>query len=387
MRLLSSLPTLLVAAALLVPAFAARAADAKADQWMYVGTYTGPKSKGIYLFRFNADTGEAKPMGVAAELASPSFLAIHPSGKFLYAVSEVDQFDGKKAGFVSGYAIDRATGKLTSLNRQTTGGPGPCHVNITPNGKWLLVANYAGGSVEVLPIGADGKIGSPSAFDQHQGSSVNPQRQEAAHAHSIHADAAGRYVFVPDLGMDKIVIYQFDDQNGKLAPGTSALIKPGSGPRHFDFHPGRKFAYVINEMASTVTGFTYDSQRGVLTEIQTISTLPEDFKGESTCADVHVHPSGKFLYGSNRGHDSIAVFTIDPTTGKLTAAGQVSTQGKTPRNFAIDPSGKFLIAENQNSDSLVFFKIDPATGALQPTGLKIDTPAPVCIKFVAAEAK
>jgi 6-phosphogluconolactonase len=252
--------------------------------------------------------------------------------------------------------------------------------------KNLLVANYDGGSVAVLPIQTDGKLSPLSSFIQHHGTSVDKSRQEGPHAHSINLDAANHFAAVADLGLDKVLIYRFDAEDGKLAPNSppSVSVKPGSGPRHFAFHPTGRYAYVINEMKSTVTAFSYDAKSGTLKELQTISTIPEQFKDETSTAEVQVHPSGKFLYGSNRGHDSIAVFKIDESTGMLTAVDRTPTQGKTPRNFGIDPSGNFLLAANQDSDTVVVFRIDTQTGKLTPTGQKLEAPRPVCVKFVPA---
>lgn len=352
---------------------------------VYVGTYTGNKptdSKGIYRFDFDAKTGVAGEPAVAAETASPSFLAVHPGGKFLYAVGEVGTFEGKKTGAVSAFAI-QADGSLKLLNAKTSGGTGPCHLNVDPTGKAVLVANYGGGSCASLPIQADGSLGEPGSVMQHTGSSVNKGRQSEPHAHSINLDPAGRLAFCADLGLDKILVYKLDAAKATLTPHEPpfAAVAPGSGPRHFAFRPDGKFAYVCGEMTSTVVAFSYDAEKGVLSEIQTLSTLPEPVKGNST-AEVVAHPSGKAVYVSNRGHDSIAVFAVDEATGKLTAKGHVPTQGKTPRNFAVDPSGAWLFAENQGSDSIVIFKVG-ADGGLTPSGVSVKVPKPVCVRFVA----
>ncbi|MCS6863066.1 MAG: lactonase family protein, partial [Abditibacteriales bacterium] len=308
---------------------------------VYVGTYTGTKSKGIYVFEMDYTSGAVSPARLAGEAIHPSFLAIHPNGRFLYAVGEVSDFAGKKSGGVSAFAIDASTGHLTLLNQQSSGGAGPCHLVVDNAGKNVLVANYGGGSVAVLPIQADGTLREASCFIQHTGKSVNPQRQEAPHAHSINLDAANRFAFVADLGLDKVLIYRFDAAKGTLTPNDppAATVAPGAGPRHFAFHPSGRYAYVINEMGNTVTAFHYDAQKGILTEIQTLSTLPQGYTDVSHTAEVQVHPSGKFLYGSNRGHDSIAIYSIDQNTGRLSLVNIVSTQGKTPRNFGIDPTG------------------------------------------------
>jgi 6-phosphogluconolactonase len=303
---------------------------------------------------------------------------------FIYAIGEVGTFAGGKGGAVSAFSIDAATGKLTLLNQKSSRGPGPCHVTVDRLGKNALVANYGGGSVACLPIGEDGRLGDATAFIQHKGSSVNPQRQREPHAHSINLDAANRFAFVADLGLDKVLVYRFDPSAGTLEPNDppAAVIASGSGPRHFAFHPSGRFAYVINELNSTVTAFAYDAERGTLQTLQTVTTLPEGFDGKSFPAEVQVHPSGKFLYGSNRGHDSIACFAIDAATGRLTPIGHEPTQGKNPRNFGIDPTGAYLLAANQDGDNVVAFRIDPATGKLSPTGQSIRVPMPVCVKFM-----
>ncbi len=350
---------------------------------VYFGTYSGGKSKGIYVGELDLKSGSLQNVTLAAETKNPSFLAIHPSGKFVYAVGEMDQFDGKKSGAVSAYARDVATGKLTLLNQQPSQGQGPCHIAVDAAGKFAFVANYSSGTAGAFPIGDDGKLGEASAAVKHTGKSVNPQRQQAPYAHSINLDPANRFAFVADLGIDKVMIYRFDAGKGTLTANDppSVSVPPGGGPRHFAFHPNGKFAYVINEMGSTVTAFTFDATKGSLTEIQTISTLPADFQGNTSTAEVQVHPSGKFLYGSNRGHDSIAIFGIDGATGKLAPIGHESTQGKVPRNFGIDPTGTWLLAANQNSDSVVVFRIDSKTGTLKPTGQTVEVGKPVCVKF------
>lgn len=357
---------------------------ATSEYHVYVGTYTDGKSKGIYLFRLNPETGKLTPEGLAAESPNPSFIAIHPSKKYLYAANELSNYDGQNSGAVSSYLRDQKTGKLTFLNRQSTKGSGTCHLVVDKTGKYVLFANYNSGSVGAMPIHPDGSLAPACAFVQHKGSSINKDRQEGPHGHSINLDASNKHAYAADLGLDKILIYRFDSNDGSLKPNNPpfASIAPGSGPRHFAFHPSGRFAYVISEMANTVTAFSYASATGGLTEIQTIGSLPEGFSGTSYTAEVVVHPSGKFLYGSNRGHDSIAIFKIDEATGKLALLGTEPTQGKFPRNFVVDPTGTTLIAENQDSDSLVVFRIDPATGLLKPTGQVCEVGKPVCIKMV-----
>src|SRR5262245_11477435 len=353
---------------------------------VYIGIYTGEKGKGIYLSQLNPASGALSPAELAAETKNPSFLAIHPNHQYLYAVSEVADADNKLTGAVSAFAVEPRSGKLKLLNQQSSHGAGPCHLVVDATGKNVLVANYGGGSCAVLPIGSDGKLGEATAAIQHKGKSVNPGRQEGPHAHSINLDPANRFAFVADLGLDKVLVYKFDAAKGTLAANDppAAAVAPGAGPRHFAIHPSGKFAYVINEIANTVTAFAYDAARGALKEIQTIATLPEGYKETSHTAEVVVHPSGKFLYGSNRGHDSLAIFVIDAATGKLTAAGHQPTGGKTPRNFAIDPSGKWLLAENQDSGTIVVLAVDPRTGALTPSRHKLDVASPVCVRMIPA---
>jgi 6-phosphogluconolactonase len=359
-----------------LPSLPAQAAD---DTLVYIGTYTGAKSKGIYAFRMDS-AGRLSPLGLAAEVASPSFLAIHPNGKVLYAVSETE---GPKGGVLSAYTINRSDGKLTLLGKASTVGSGPCFVSTDSTGKAALVANYGGGSLASFPLDAEGRPGEATTFIQNKGKSVNPGRQEAAHAHSIQASPDNRFALAADLGLDEVLVFHLDPAKATLVPNRPpfASLDPGSGPRHFAFHPNGKVAYVINELKSTVTVFDWDAAKGVLSKGPTLSTLPADFSGENTTAEVQVHPSGRFVYGSNRGHNSIAVFRTDDK-GRLTPVGQVSTGGKTPRNFRIDPSGSFLLAANQDSDSVVVFKINQQTGMLQPTGQKVEVGKPVCVKFV-----
>lgn len=377
----------LTGAAFLVVALLGQAARAE-SLMIYIGTYTGQGtgSKGIYRTTFDTATGALSEPRLAAELTSPSFLAIDPSGKYLFAVNEVEAFEGKKGGAVSSFAIDRATGDLKPLNSASTRGGGPCHIVVDKEGRHALVANYGGGSTAVVAVDAAGSLGDSTAFFQHTGSSVNPARQKEPHAHSINLDAANHFAFVADLGLDQILVYKFDPRTGTLEPNTPpyAKVAPGAGPRHFAFSPDGKNAYAINELNSTVTAFNYDAAKGVLTEIEAVSTLPKGFRGTNYPADIHVHPSGKFVYGSNRGHDSIVAYQRDPATGKLTYVGTQGEAIKNPRNFAIDPSGAFVLVANQDANSIVVFRIDPATGALSPTSKSIKAPRPVCLQFLPA---
>ncbi len=350
---------------------------------IYVGTYTSGKSRGIYLLELDLKSGELRSLGLAAETDSPSFLAISPSGTHLYAVNESTNFRGTKNGGVSAFAIDPKTRKLTLLNEQPSLGGAPCHLTVDAAGAHVLLANYGGGNVAVMPILADGKLAKASSFIQHKGSNT-------PHGHSITLDAAGKFAVAADLGLDQLLIYRYDAASGKLLPRPKATYstRAGAGPRHFDFHPNGRFAYVINETDLTVSALSYDPAAGTLRELQTLSTLPpgeSKQRGFST-ADLHVGPSGKFLYGSNRGHDTIVVYAIDPDTGKLTYVENKPTGGKTPRNFAIDPTGTYLLAENQSSDTIVVFRIDAKTGKLTQTTVRANVPSPVCIKMLPLHA-
>jgi 6-phosphogluconolactonase len=352
---------------------------------VYVGTYTGAGtgSQGIYRFQFDPENGAISGLELVAETRSPSFLAFAPDGKHLYAVNEVDTFENAPTGSVSAFRVDPATGKLTLINQQPSMGGGPCHLVVDKGGKNVLVANYGGGSTAVLPIVEGGGLGKPSSFVQHVGSSADPGRQKGPHAHSVNLDAAGKFAVVADLGLDKLLVYKFDPAAGIITPNDPpfASLNPKFGPRHFDFDLKAPFGYVINELNSTVTAWNYDAETGKLTPIHTISTVPSQFKGSNHPADVHVHPSGKFLYGSNRGHNSIVVYTIDPSSGKLSYVENQSEGIKNPRNFGIDPTGKFLLVANQDANTVVVFRIDEATGKLKPTGQSLKAPRPVCLKF------
>ena len=368
----------------------ARARASASDNYlMYVGTYTqeGSTSKGIYAYRYDAKTGKVASLGLAAETINPSFLAIHPNHRFLYAVNEIGNYQGKKSGAVSAFAIDAATGKLRLLNQVASGGADPCYVTLDRTGKFVLVANYTGGSVAAFPVRDDGSLGEASAFIQHTGHGTNPERQEAPHAHSIDLSPDNRFAIVDDLGLDETLVYKFDNAKGSLILNDPpfAMAEAGAGPRHFTFDPKGKFAYRINEMGSTVSVFDYDAANGVLHPVQTISALPKDFKGKNDDAEIEVSQSGKFLYASNRGHDSITIFAIDPAKGTLTLVEFVPTKGSNPRNFEIDPTGSLLFAENEKSDNIVVFKINPHNGKLTPTGKVLDISQPVCVRFMPAK--
>ncbi len=379
-------PTRIAALLLLTctPAVLAEPPAGAEKMWVFVGTYTQGNSKGIYRCELDLATGKLSAPVLAAEVTNPSFLALHPNGRFLYAVGEMSDFGGKKVGAVSALALDRQTGELKLLNQQSSGGAGPCHLVVDKAGKNVLVANYGGGSASVLPVKDDGRLGEASSFVQHTGKSVNPSRQSAPHAHSVNLDAANKFAFVADLGLDKVLVYRFDAAKGTITPNDPPAFDtaPAAGPRHFAFHPDGKHAYVINEMDLTVTAMSYDAERGVLKKLHSVSTIPGEKKDNYSTAEVVVHPSGKFVYGSNRGHDSIAVFAVDEKTRELKPVGHQGTGIKTPRNFNIDPTGTFLLVANQGADSIVVFRIDPKTGELTPAGEKTVVPRPVCVKFL-----
>ncbi|HZG67848.1 MAG TPA: lactonase family protein [Herpetosiphonaceae bacterium] len=353
----------------------------------YIGTYTRTephvqgKAEGIYVYRVDPASGAMEYQSTARGVTNPSFVVVDARRRFLYAVEEVDQFDGQPGGAACAFAIDPDTGDLGLLNRQPTHGTHPCYAGIDHTGRWLLVANYGGGSVCMLPIGEDGTLGAATDVVQHHGPSPH---HDGPHPHSIMPTPDNRYVLVPDCGLDRVYVYHLDHEHGTLTPNDplSAPTGPASGPRHLAFHPNGTRVYSINEHGSSITAFAYDPAGGTLSEFQTISTLPEGFSGRNTCADIHFDPSGRWLYGSNRGHDSIAIFAVDQPSGKLQPLGHMPTGGRTPRNFAIDPRGRFLLAANQDTGTVVTFGVDRATGALAATGHVAEIPAPVCIALV-----
>jgi 6-phosphogluconolactonase len=367
----------------------AKAADKGPFYLAYVGTYTTKQeSKGIYAYNFNPATGEFTPIGLVAETTDPSFVAVHPDGKHLYAVNEIGEFNGQKSGAISSFEIDRKTGKLKFLNQVSTHGAGPCFVSLDKTNRFVLVANYDGGSVSTFQIEPDGSLSIARGFVQHSGSGLDKVRQEAPHAHWIATSPDNRFALVADLGLDDVLVYKFDDVQGKLTPNSPPYtqVKAGSGPRHLAFAPNGKFAYLITEMASTVVTFSYNAEKGTLTTLQTLPNLPKDYNGLKEAAEIAVHPNGKFVYASNRGSaNSIGAYKIDGAKGTLTPIGIFPTGGKIPRHFTIDPTGKFLIAANADSNNLVTLKIDETTGALSPTGKEVSVPSPQCIAFAGQE--
>jgi 6-phosphogluconolactonase len=353
---------------------------------VYVGTYTDGGSRGIYRFALDPVSGEASEPVLAAASENPSFLALHPGGRLLYAVNETDDFGGEKTGAVSAFAIDSSSGDLQPLNQQPSMGAHPCHLILDEAGKNVLVANYNGGNVTVLPLAPDGRLETPSAVQPHEGSGPNHRRQEGPHAHGLALAPDGRFAFAADLGADRVFVHRFDPSAGTLEPHEppAAALAPGSGPRHVVLHLSGKHLYAINELLSTVTVFRYDPAAGALEPTQTLTTLPADFEGANSTAEIAVSPDGRFLYGSNRGHDSVAVFSVDAASGRLTPVGHVPTGGRTPRHFAIDPTGRWLLAANQRSDTVTVFRLDPGSGLPSPVGDPVRVPKPVCLLPVPA---
>ncbi len=361
------------------------------EYFVYVGTYTHGASKGIYLYRFDERTGRLSSLGLAAEMANPSFVVASPNHRFLYALSEMPngsakdrRGDGPALGSISGFAINPRTGALTFLDRASSGGVGPAHLGMDKTGRILFVANYGSGSIASYAIFPDGRIGAMTGFNQHRGHSINPQRQSWPHAHEAVVSPGNRFLYTPDLGLDRIFIYRINLARRTFTPNNPAhaAVRPGLGPRHIAFAPNGKFAYVVCEMGSAVVAFAFHRQTGALTPIQTISTLPAGYSGFNGAAEIHIDKSGRFLYVSNRGVNNIVEFQIDESTGRLKPVQSISTQGEFPRNFVIDPTGRYLLAANQNSNTIVVFKIDAANGHLTPTGQSLPAGAPVCLQFV-----
>jgi 6-phosphogluconolactonase len=384
-RTIASLSTLLGLTACVRPCLAAPGAEASAYV-VYFGT-KGPNAKGVYACRFEPSERRFGPVSLVAEVEAATWITTHPSHRVLYAVSEMGN-DGKTDGEILSFAIEAATGSLKPLNRVSSGGGGPTHLAVDETGKAIAVANYGGASVGVFRLSPDGSLGERTALARHTGSSVHPVRQASPHPHAVVPSPDERFLFVPDRGTDKVYSYRFDAAAGSLAPNDPpfARLPPGSGPRHLTFHPGGRSAYLVDEMTSRITAFSYDPVKGGLTEMQSISTLPEGFAQENTVAEVVVDRAGTHLYASNRGDDSIVVFSVSPGDGTLTKVQRVPAQGKRPRSFNIDPSGRFLLVANQDSNRVPVFEIDAATGTLSPLDRSLDVPAPACILFVPAKA-
>jgi len=373
----------LALATMLVPLSAQAAAKPARNYRVYVGTYTGPESKGIYSFHFDAASGKTTALELAGESTNPSFVAIDAAHRFLYAVNEVGDYKGEKSGGVSAFAIDAKTGKLTFLNEVSSHGADPCHLSFDKTGKHLLVANYTGGSVAVFPILADGRLGEASSVIQHTGHGPNAERQEAPHAHEIQVSSDNHYAVVADLGLDGLLVYQLDSAKGTLVANDPPMEKgePGAGPRHFVFDRSGKFVYTLNEMGGNVTRFAWDGRTGTLKKLDSVASVAADYRGHNDSAEIAIDTAGKHVYASNRGPDDIAVFAVD-AKGALQLVERVPTKGKAPRHFALDPTGKFLFVGNQESNNIAVFRVDPRTGRLTDTGQVIAAPAPVCIVFV-----
>jgi 6-phosphogluconolactonase len=352
-----------------------------ADYLVYAGTYTKGDSRGIYAFHFDTSTGKLSAPTLAAETLNPSFLAVSPDRKFLYAVNE----GGRGGNTVSAFAMDRITGKLTPLNAVSSAGEGPCHLAVDATGRWLVVANYSNGTMALIPVHADGTLGEAKQVEKHEGESVNPQRQRGPHAHCVVFSPDNRFLLLADLGLDRIFIYRFDAAAGTLAPNDppAAQMTPGAGVRHLAFHPNGRVLYSINEMGNTVTAFHYDPAKGTLDPFQYAPTLPESFKGNNTTAEIAVNRAGTRLYGSNRGHDSIALFAIDGSRQTVMSLDDTPALGRTPRHFTLDPTGRYLLVANQDSSDIVVFHVHPRSGQLTPAGQPVKGAAnPVCLLFV-----
>ena len=350
-----------------------------AGRALYVGTYTDGASEGIYRCRMDAASGALALDGVTPGVVNPSFLALDGSGRTLYAVNETVEYEGQPSGAVSAFAVDAGTGDLALLNRRASRGGAPCHVALDRAGRFALVANYVGGNAAVFPVGPDGSLGGAAAVVALEGSGPNRERQEAPHAHMIQTDPAGRHALVADLGSDRLAVFAFDAATGALRPVSEAALRPGAGPRHFAFSPDGRRVYCLNELDSTLTAFDYDGATGALAATQTLSTLPAGYDGPDSAAHVVASPDGRTVYASNRGHDSLAVFAVDPATGALGLAQHEPTGGERPRNFALDPSGRFLLAANQDSGTVVTLAVEG--GRLRPTGHVLEVPSPVCLVF------
>lgn len=370
---------------LIIP-FIAMGQGSTDKQLLLIGTYTKTSSEGIYLYEFDSKNGQLQPVGVAKQVDNPSYLVVAPNGKQVYSVNEVG---ASRKGSVSAFTLDRKAGLLTFIGKQPAGGDGPCYINTDRQGKFVVVGNYASGSLSALPIQADGNIAAPTQTIQHTGSSIHKSRQEAPHVHCVEFSPEQRYLYVPDLGTDKVNIYKFDPAATQpLQPASPAYVDfpGGSGPRHLVFHANGKWAYVIHELDGKISVFNYQPQTGSLDRIQAITTLPAGFTGTISGADIHIAPDGKFLYASNRGTlNDIVIYRIDAQSGKLTYVDRHSSGGKTPRNFTIDPSGHFLLAANQDSDNVVVFKRDVTTGKLTATGHEIKIAMPVCLKMTSRQ--
>ncbi|MUG70672.1 MULTISPECIES: lactonase family protein [Paenibacillus] len=348
----------------------------------FIGSYADSANPGLYACRFDTDTGSLEIVDQASGLQNPTFLDVDQDRLKLYAITEGTDAKGQRCGAAAAYDIDPSTGTLSLLNKELTVPSPTCHITLDHTRQCIMVSSYHGGMIGLSPVMEDGRVGPTADIHQHKGASILPV-QDRPRAHSVFVDRSNRFAVASDLGLDRLMIYKLDVPARRLIPHGEVRIAPGSGPRHFAFHPQLPYGYVINELNATITGFSYDQEQGALHEIQTVSTLPDAYEGDNACADIHISPDGKFLYGSNRGHDSIAVYAIDPFTGKLALVEHASTLGGHPRNFALSPDGRFLLAANRDSNNIVTFNRDAETGKLLPAGPVLEVSKPVCIKFAA----
>lgn len=359
---------------------------------VFIGTYTQDilfgtgqvlhgQGEGIYCYELNMESGKLRLINMKKDVVNPSYLTLDQSQKYLYAVNELKEFNGMKSGAISSFTVDPKTYELRFLNQKATNGTDPCHVTVNQGNTHVFVSNFMSGSVCVYKIKSDGSLSEPTQFIQHEGSSVNPKRQTSPHAHSLIFDPNNEYAFVPDLGIDKVVVYKTDYENGKLVPGKNPFYKvtPGAGPRHCVFHPNKNYCYLINELNCTIEALHYNQDEGELTKIQSVPTLLESYSGENSCADIHISPNGRYVYGSNRGHNSIVIYKVDQETGRLEYVDTTSTYGQIPRNFEIEPTGKYMLVANQDSDNVITFHIDSSSGKLSKVA-ESNVPTPVCVK-------
>lgn len=354
--------------------------ETKKNLLAFLGSYADSSNPGLYACQFDTETGSLEIVDQADGLQNPTFLDVDHGSMKLYAITEGTDSNGQRCGAAAAFHFDPANGKLTLLNKENTVPAPTCHIALDHSRQCVMVSSYHGGMIGLSPLLEDGRMGVTADIHQHQGSSILPV-QDRPRAHSVFVDRSNRFAVVSDLGLDRILIYKLDLPGKRLIPHGEVQISPGSGPRHFAFHPSLSYGYVINELNATITAFFYNEEQGDLGEIQTVSTLPESYKGDNACADIHISPDGQFLYGSNRGHDSIAVYAIDPLTGKLSLVEHASTLGGHPRNFALSPDGRFLLAANRDSNNIVTFSRNATTGKLLPTGSVLEVSKPVCIKF------
>jgi len=357
--------------------------SAPSEFYLYVGAYTENAEQGISIYKFDANQGGLSFIATEKNVKNPSYLAINDKNNLLVAANEVGEYHGKKTGYVTSFSINSETGGLTKINEVASGGGAPCYVTVNKSASHAFVSNYSGGNVSIIPIQSDGRLSEYSDLKQHEGTGGNPARQKGPHAHFIELDPKQEFAIAVDLGMDKIISYKIDEKQGLLNESNQFSVQAGAGPRHLTFHPNKRLVFVISELNSTISSLSYDSKEGKFSEVMTVSTLPDDFNGTSYCADIHVSPNGKYVYGSNRGHNSIVVYQVDVKSGKLSYVDHTSVKGDWPRNFLIDPTGKFLLVANQKSDNIVVFKIDQESGRLRSNGVEVQLPKPVCLKMLA----